>query len=158
LGEASLVYRVPGQPGLHRKKKNLSKKKKKKFQLSVGALFPILQQLLAQNQLSQSQWTDFSVINYYFLLSSSVSVTVLLLCRDHNQGNSYKRKHLIDGFLIVYRVSLSSCQGAWQHKGRHSAGEVAESFTSRFTGSGGGGGGGGAERERHTHIEPRVGF
>lgn len=36
----------------------------------------------------------------------------------HDQGNSYKRKHLVRGLLILSEVSpLLSWQGAWPHTG-----------------------------------------
>jgi hypothetical protein len=61
----------------------------------------------------------------------------LAMKRHHDHSNSYKGKHLIwTGLqfrcLIHY---LSSWQKAWQHAGIHSAGEVAESFTSWSIGS-----------------------
>ena len=57
----------------------------------------------------------------------SVSVAVK---RHHNQGNSYKRQHLIGAALKVLRFSpLSSWQEAWQYLGRHGTGG-AESSTS----------------------------
>jgi hypothetical protein len=48
--------------------------------------------------------------------------------RHHDQGNSYKGQHLIGAGLQVQRFSpLSSRWEAWQHPGRHDAGEGAES-------------------------------
>jgi len=45
--------------------------------------------------------------------------------------NSYKGQYLIGAGLQVQRFSpLSSWQEAWQHPGRHGAGEGAESSTS----------------------------
>jgi hypothetical protein len=43
--------------------------------------------------------------------------------RYHDHSKSYKGKLLIG--------SLSSWQEAWRHTGRHEAGEIAESSTSR---------------------------
>lgn len=48
--------------------------------------------------------------------------------RRHGQGNYYKRKRLIGGLLIVFRVeSIIAIVGAWKHAGRPDSGEVAES-------------------------------
>ena len=54
----------------------------------------------------------------------------------HNQGNSYKRKHLIiKGSWLSFRglVCYGGEHGSMQadrHAGRHGAGEVAGNFTS----------------------------
>jgi hypothetical protein len=57
-----------------------------------------------------------------------VSIAVI---RHHNHGNSYKGKHLTGVGLQFQRFSsLLSWWEAWQHAGRHGAGEKAESSTS----------------------------
>ena len=57
--------------------------------------------------------------------------------RHHDHGNFFNRKHLIGAGLQFQRFSpLPLWQGAWQHTGRHGAGEIAESSTSRFIGRG----------------------
>jgi hypothetical protein len=50
--------------------------------------------------------------------------------RSHDQGNSYKGKHLTGAALQFQRFSQLSWQEAQQHAGRHGAGEGAESCTS----------------------------
>jgi hypothetical protein len=49
--------------------------------------------------------------------------------RHHNQGNSYKGKHLTGAGLQVLRFSPLSWREAWQHPGRHGT-RGAESSTS----------------------------
>jgi hypothetical protein len=63
--------------------------------------------------------------------ASSAYSLCLQLNKHPNQSNSYKGQHLIGAGLQVQRFSpLSSWQEAWQHPGRHGAGEGAESSTS----------------------------
>ena len=68
-------------------------------------------------------------------MSASDIVPALVWChrvsivrkRHHGQGSSYKEKHLIGAGLQFQRFSpFSSWQIAWQHPGRHGAGERAE--------------------------------
>ena len=54
---------------------------------------------------------------------------------SHDQGNSYKGKHLTGAGLHFLRFSLPSRYEAWQHPGRHGTGGEAESSTSSSTGS-----------------------
>jgi hypothetical protein len=50
-------------------------------------------------------------------------------------SNSYKEKYLVGIHLyIVQRFGPLSWREAWWHTGRHGAGEIAESFTSRSAG------------------------
>jgi hypothetical protein len=56
--------------------------------------------------------------------------------RHHDQGNSYKGKHLIGAGLQFLRFSpFLPWQETWQHVGRHGAGEVTERFTSGLAGT-----------------------
>jgi hypothetical protein len=50
--------------------------------------------------------------------------------RHHDQGSSYKGKHLIEAGLQFWRFSpLSSWQEAWRHAGRHGASEELREFS-----------------------------
>ena len=63
--------------------------------------------------------------------STGLRTGCIALERHHDQSNSYKGKHLIGAGLQFQRFSsLSSWWEAWQDKGRHGAGEGAESATS----------------------------
>jgi hypothetical protein len=50
--------------------------------------------------------------------------------RHHDQGNSYKGKHLIGAGLHFKRFNPLSYQEAWQHPGTHGAGAGTESSAS----------------------------
>ena len=54
--------------------------------------------------------------------------------RHHDRSNSYKGEHLI-GAGLWGQSPLLSWQEAWQHAGRHGAGEVAESSMASSAGS-----------------------
>ena len=53
--------------------------------------------------------------------------------KHHDHSNSYKGKHLIGADL--QRFSPLLLREAWQHAGRHYAGEVAESSVSESASS-----------------------
>jgi hypothetical protein len=75
-------------------------------------------------------------IENYFRMKHFVSQCSIAVKRRHDHDKSSKGKNLIGAGLQFQRFSpLSSWWEAWQHAGRHGAGEVAESFISRFTGS-----------------------
>jgi hypothetical protein len=51
--------------------------------------------------------------------------------RHHDQGNSFEGQHLIGaGSQVPWFSPFSSRWEAWQHPGRHGAGEVAKNSTS----------------------------
>ena len=61
----------------------------------------------------------------------SLSYSSLAGKRHYDQGNFYKGQHLTGAGLHFQSLSpLSSWQNAWQHPGRHGAGEGAEGSTS----------------------------
>ena len=69
---------------------------------------------------------------------AGLEVTETGLCCHHwaDQGNSYKRKHLIGRLLTVSEVSpLSSQQGAWLYISRHGAAEITGNSTFKPLGS-----------------------
>ena len=51
-------------------------------------------------------------------------VVFMVAKRHHDHSNSYKGKHFIEAGLQIQRFSpLSSWWEAWEHAGRHGAGE-----------------------------------
>ena len=65
---------------------------------------------------------------FFFLVLVKVSNAIK---RYYGQGNSYKRKHLIETTLQVQRFNpLSSWWEAWQHPGRPGAGGAESSASS----------------------------
>ena len=59
------------------------------------------------------------------------SIEFYFMKRHHDHSKSYKEKHLVGAGLQIQRFSLLiSWWEAWQHAGRHRAGEGAESSTS----------------------------
>jgi hypothetical protein len=61
---------------------------------------------------------------------------IIAVKRHHDQGISYKGKHVIGPGLQFQSFSpLSSRQEAWQHPGRYNDGDEAESSTSGSEGS-----------------------
>jgi hypothetical protein len=83
------------------------------------------------------EFTIFLKVALYFHGSGKLSALVsIAMKRHHDHGKSYKEKYLIGTGLQVQRFSpLLSWWVAWQHAGRHGAGEGAESSTSRLAGS-----------------------
>ena len=78
--------------------------------------------------------TDTS-LSSSFLSGVVVLVRISIAVKRHND-NSYQGKHLIEVDLQVQRFSsLLSWWKMWWHVYRHSAGVVAESFTSGSSGS-----------------------
>ena len=62
-------------------------------------------------------------------LDLCLSLVFIAVKRHHDQGNSYKGKHLTEASLQRFSP-LSSWWETWQSAGRHSAGERAQSSTS----------------------------
>jgi hypothetical protein len=78
------------------------------------------------NGCAVSHWDNLNIINIVCLSSGFIAVN-----GHHDQGNSYKRKHLIGTGLQFQRLSpLASWWETWQSAGRHDAGEGAENSTS----------------------------
>lgn len=55
--------------------------------------------------------------------------------RRHDDGNSYKSKHVNGAYLPFQRLSSLSWWGTWQQAGRHGIGEGDEISKSRPGGS-----------------------